>query len=583
MKRTGNSVLFILVLTLFSMGSAFCQEATTLRTVSGTVTHNNLPIENIHVRVLGSNNGVKTNQNGEYMIATKEGDIINFSHVSYKSLTIVVEDVTSVLNLEMHLNVNQLEETVVKARRPRDMTMEKINKKNQKFKTAYGTLNPRATGFSVPYIDGDEISNVYPTIADALSGKFAGGAKDPVTGKFMIRGRSSILSTTFPIWDIDGLIFEEEPTFLDLDNIASIHILKSYGTTAMYGALGSGGVVVIRTKFAANRDYKEAMAAISDDIKNQDTYREDAVDFAIKNKHYNAYTKTLQNFNDATEAYSYYNTIQAKIVNYGTHIDIAHNFIDIYGAKEMAQTIINDLVRKHYENPEILKALAYEYQSMRFKKEAISAYERIYKLRSDYAQSYRDLANAYSENHEYRRAWKMYMAYLLQGEDLSDEGIGQMLYNEMEYLYFNRSNQTGIKQTFVPKHTDVHDFRNDVRIVFEWNTSEAEFDLEFVGPDKRVYNFEHTLAANQELITDEKLKGYSSREFMIDDIGEDEWLVNLTYRGNKKSAPTYFKITTYYNWGKPNQRQDIDVYKLHHQRNKLQLKKINKSDLIAVN
>ena len=153
----------------------------------------------------------------------------------------------------------------------------------------------------------------------------------------------------------------------------------------------------------------------------------------------------------------------------------------------------------------------------------------------------------------------------------------------MEYLYFNRANQTQIQQRFTPRSKNKVEFRDDVRFVVEWNTSEAEFGLEFVGPDKRSYTFEHTLLANQDLITDEKTLGYSSKDFIIDNIGTGEWLVNLTYYGNKKSAPTYMKITTYYNWGKPNQRQEINVYKLEEINKKYQLQKLNSKSLLAYN
>jgi len=119
--------------------------------------------------------------------------------------------------------------------------------------------------------------------------------------------------------------------------------------------------------------------------------------------------------------------------------------------------------------------------------------------------------------------------------------------------------------------------------VVEWNTSEAEFDLEFVAPDRRSYVFEHTLVANQDLINFEKTSGFSSKEFFIDDIGDGKWLMNLTYFGNKKTAPTYFKITLYYNWGKANQKQENLVFKLDNQREKLQLKRINKQSLLFAN
>ena len=51
----------------------------------------------------------------------------------------------------------------------------------------------------------------------------------------------------------------------------------------------------------------------------------------------------------------------------------------------------------------------------------------------------------------------------------------------------------------------------DIRIVFEWSSSEAEFTLEFINPQQQVYKIEHTLSDNSALILDEKLKGYAQK------------------------------------------------------------------------
>jgi uncharacterized protein YfaP (DUF2135 family) len=151
----------------------------------------------------------------------------------------------------------------------------------------------------------------------------------------------------------------------------------------------------------------------------------------------------------------------------------------------------------------------------------------------------------------------------------------------MEWLYYNKKSQSAINVQFVPKSENIIDFRNDMRLVFEWNTSEAEFDLEFVNPQKQVYTFEHSLENNQELINDEKQKGYSSKEFIIDDVKQGQWLVNLTYKGNKKPEPTYLKVTTYYYWSKPNQHKKIAVYKLDKEFEKIQLYRLNKQSLLV--
>jgi uncharacterized protein YfaP (DUF2135 family) len=151
----------------------------------------------------------------------------------------------------------------------------------------------------------------------------------------------------------------------------------------------------------------------------------------------------------------------------------------------------------------------------------------------------------------------------------------------MEWLHYQRANQTKIKQKFIPINETAKDFQRDIRMVFEWNTSEAEFELEFVSPDKRAYSFDHSLAANNELIIDEKKIGYTSKMFEIEDLGSGDWLINLIYKGNKKNFPSFFKLTTFYNWGKPDEKKVVKIYKLEIQNQKAALIRFNKEMGIA--
>jgi tetratricopeptide (TPR) repeat protein len=227
-------------------------------------------------------------------------------------------------------------------------------------------------------------------------------------------------------------------------------------------------------------------------------------------------------------------------------------------------------------DPEALKALAYKYQKKGLDKKAVLIYKDIIHLRSSYAQSFRDLANAYVDIQEYQKAWRVYMNYLYRGNRLDDSGaIGEIMYREMEALYIHKKDLAKIREVFELKSSE-NERVNDVRMVFEWNTTEAEFELEFVNPDKQSYQLEHSFFADKDLIASEKLKGYSSKEFVIEDLTEGDWLVNLRYFGNKTPKPTYLKMTVYYNWGRTNQSHDISVFRLIDTDLKVQLLKLNK-------
>jgi len=552
--------------------------------ISGTITYLEAPLQHVNITVVNKKIGVQTSAQGTYSIKAEVGDILQYSFVGFRTVNIVVEDITNVLNIEMIMQTNALDEVVVTAINKKGEVLVNALKADEKFVTARGTFNPKTVGYAVPFIDGEEINlSAAPSLSQAIAGKVAGARM--VNGKLELKAPTSVNNPTPVIWEVDGAIYDQEPWDLDLTQIKSIHILKSLAATNRYGSQGAGGVVVIETKFGSyNNSIEAKRKKVTEQYTNKNYYNNDAVSVNKEALFSNLYTSTLSEIGNKTEAFYYYNNaLKNKITAYNVHIGIAQLFMLHYNDVSFSKQILDDLAITHNKNPEVLKAIAYQFQALGLKNESINIYESIFKLRPKYAQSYRDLANAYIENDRYKKGWRLYMSYLLQGNDVSGEGIGQVVYNEMEWLFFNRKNQTDIKELFVPKNETLLDFRNDVRMVFEWNTSEAEFDLEFVNPEKQVYVFEHSLAANQDLITHEKEKGYSSKEFFIDNIGEGEWLINIIYNGNKKPAPTYFKVTTYYHWGKSNQISEIAVYKFEEEGVKVQLYRLNKEVLVAVN
>ena len=503
-----------------------------IKKIRGVISYLDAPLQNVNISVEGSSRGTQTNKRGKYILEARQGEVLVYSHLGFKAVTLIVEDVTETLSFEMVPETNELEEVIVKARNVDGNVVSYTKKVEAKFKTSMGTFDPKKAGYATGYVDGNDINPAARDLFEVIAGKVSGVQVNPVTKEIVIRGgNGSILNNVPPIWEIDGVVTDIVPNIDPID-IKDIRVLKSLASTTRYGSRAVGGVIIISTH-SGDFSQKTNTNEINEEYANQNYYSDDAVQ---------------------------------------VDQDLVSN--------NSKQQLLAELQTE--SNPEKLKALAYQFQVLGLKNEAVAAYKKVYTLRPTYAQSYRDLAHAYAENEQFKKSWRMYMGYLNQGFKGSEEGIGELVYDEMEWLYFRRRNQTAIKESFLPKSEDIVEFRNDVRFVFEWNTSEAEFDLEFVSPDRRAYVFEHTLASNQELINEEKSKGYSSKRFFINDIEDGEWLLNLTYKGNKKSAPTYFKLTTYYNWGKINQSQEIKVYKLtDDQQQKLQLLKINKQIMLA--
>lgn len=514
---------FVLLFFLITTSGMKSQSSRWLR---GIVTHNKVSLRNVNVQnIVNTDFLTVSDTEGMYKIQVNTGDKIIFSHLGFQSVQIVIEDVTDVLNIKMVLSNDQLAEVVISNDETNTTVLNRDKKKNREFQTAYGNINPKRAGFAHSFVDGDEIASYHLSLSVALNGKFAGYSIDPVSGKAYLRGRDMSINLDYPVlWDVDGYITKNEPLDLNLDNIRAVYVLKGLATVTRYGSLGAGGVIVVATKGGAYDHLQRTDKSNKNVFQNNEIYYD----------------------NDAI------------VLN--------------------PEVIFSD-VEEFKNHPEKLKAKAYLNQYDQNNQEAISFYENVFNLRPQYAQSYRDLANAYIQVGQYHKAWKLYMSYAFHNNLSKEEGIGEIMYNEMEWLYYNRQAAAKITQRFVPSHSNKKEFERDIRIVFEWNTSEAEFDLEFVNPDQQVFTFEHTLAANEKLITDEKICGYSSKEFSIPEIDHRDWLINMTYFGNKKYDPTYFKVTTYYNWGRPNQTQKVRVFKLEETDVKYQLLKYNNNSV----
>jgi tetratricopeptide (TPR) repeat protein len=223
-------------------------------------------------------------------------------------------------------------------------------------------------------------------------------------------------------------------------------------------------------------------------------------------------------------------------------------------------------------NPEDLKGIAYKYQELNEHEKALNVYKQIVKLRPKHRQSYRDLANTYLTLKRYRDAWLTYHYYLNKGFKIEDNDIGEIMASEI--IAANNLDKDDKNQKIKVENPNKN-IESDIRLVLEWNTSEAEFILEFVNPNLMPYSVENSSNNNNDLTIDQKKKGYTSKEIFIEDLKQGDWLVNFTYLGNKQYKPTIFKITTYYNWGRPNQSEKITVFDFTQLNKKIELLKLN--------
>ena len=533
--------------------------------ISGIITYEGAPLSNVNILIKNSEKGTSTNNKGVYKIRAKEGDILQFTHINMKAIEVLIEDITTILNISMKAANNELDEVIISSKKKNKQTG-LYPKKPKKISSGGFTIDTRRTGYSVSYISGEELNLSGISIGRALQGKIA--SYKLVVDEFgneyaKLRDTGTLLTVKYAIWVVDGQVYNFAPP-IPLENIKEVAVLRSLAGVNRFGSEAIGGAIIINTT-VGNFDPVKDVYSEENPYTNKEYYNEDAVAYNLLSSVKSDYIIELESISNSNKAFKKYQELLSEHQDKsGFYLNVANSFKFKYNDFENYKRVLLDSEEYSKLNPEELKIIAYQYQQEGFYENALSVYKKIIKLRPKHIQSYRDLINVYIELKQYKKALNTYNYFFNKGFTIEENGIGEIMAREAEAL------TSKISKTNLPDEKTL-----DTRIVFEWSSSEAEFTLEFINPQKQVYKIEHTLSDNSSLILDEKLKGYTSREFVIDgDIG-GEWLVNLTYYGNKKYAPTYLKTTVFNNWGRSNEIKKTTVYKMTLKDQKTQLFKIN--------
>lgn len=205
------------------------------RTVSGVVTDTSgEPIIGANVMVKNTTIGAATDLDGNYTIsAPATANTLTITYIGMKDMEVPITG--NNVNIIMEEDFSNLDEVVV---------------------VGYGsTVRKDLTG-SVGSISGVKLSAVPVTSAAiALQGKISGVQVTTVDGapgadiNIRVRGGTSVTQSNAPLYIVDGF---QVPHINDIPptDIASIDVLKDASITAIYGAKGGNGVVVVTTKSA---------------------------------------------------------------------------------------------------------------------------------------------------------------------------------------------------------------------------------------------------------------------------------------------------------------------------------------------
>ena len=203
--------------------------------VKGTVTdENDEALPGVSVVIKGTTMGTTTDLNGNFAIDAPVDATLSFSFIGYITQEIGVGG-RSVIDIKMVPDIAQLEEIVV---------------------VGFGTQKKESVVGAITSIKPAELKVPASNLTSALAGRVAGVVSYQTSGEpgednaqFFVRGVASFNDQNGPLILIDGVeLTADDLARLQPDDIESFSVLKDPTTTAIYGARGANGIILVTTK-----------------------------------------------------------------------------------------------------------------------------------------------------------------------------------------------------------------------------------------------------------------------------------------------------------------------------------------------
>ncbi|MCM4153057.1 tetratricopeptide repeat protein [Arenibacter sp. N53] len=539
----------------------------TKMTISGKVTYMGQALPNVNVVIKGTTDGTKTNAKGKYSIEVYPGNILVFTYLGMQTIEVAVDDTNNVLDLKLSEHVVELDEVVIKKRKRKSQKelLADYPTNTNLIKSSWGIMDKDRTSYSIRVIDGKNLMPAGLDFLDALLVWVPNMVIDRVTNPLDPRAYlPQYGSTQGPaIFDVDGFVYEQAPTFISVHEIERVAVLTRNGAFARYGPRGAGGVIIINTKeqtriddLGVERHYNNS--GLRDSIYDQ---------FAIKQVYVPEIPEYIEEYSlaDSEEKANQIFENQKTRFNNSPYylLELSQYFKDTWGDTKKSLALLDTMTRKFAHDAMALKALAYRYEKLGSLESALQQYLKVLKLRPRDAQSHRDLANAYDEIGNYQKALHIYSRYELAVDDLDSVpfykyGTDALMTTERMNIIKLNAGKFFLESGSLEESTS----NPESRVLFEWNNNAAEFELQFVDPEKYYDGWEYTVETKETELSAAILKGYSSKQFFLDDNLKGEWVVNISYFGNGTQDPTYLKVTTFFDYGTSAQRKAVKVFKL---------------------
>lgn len=248
--RNGNHVLLVPGLSVMMLGgvvisppSAVAKANTVTvmgveqakRKITGTVLdESNQPMIGVTVRVQGTKTAFTTDLDGKFTVDVPESSTLIFSYIGYNDYSLKVGNRDN-YTVKMQSSNEALDEVVV---------------------IGYQTIKRRDLTGSVASVTGESIASMpVSNIAQAMQGKLPGvnitsqDGRPDASISIRVRGGGSISQSNEPLILVDGITVSSLDD-IPSDQVESIDVLKDASSTAIYGARGANGVILVTTKGA---------------------------------------------------------------------------------------------------------------------------------------------------------------------------------------------------------------------------------------------------------------------------------------------------------------------------------------------
>jgi TonB-linked SusC/RagA family outer membrane protein len=230
-KMIINRFMVLFIIGLSCIQSTYAQQIISKGTV---VDKSGEPIIGASIKEQGTSKGTITDSNGKFSLAVSKNNQLVIGYVGMNQKIVKVTNMEP-LYIQLDASEQSLEEIVV---------------------IGYGQSTKRDLTGSMSKVDLNTITKTpMPSITDALGGRIAGvsvtspDGQPGATANIVIRGSNSLTGDNSPLYVIDGFPLENaQLNSTPPEDIESMEILKDASATAIYGARGANGVIIITTK-----------------------------------------------------------------------------------------------------------------------------------------------------------------------------------------------------------------------------------------------------------------------------------------------------------------------------------------------